>query len=176
MISTKEELKNVIELEKKGYGRNSLIRRYLRELRICEYYKNCGGGGTTRHLFKLQNIYRKTWGLRVGFENQLNVFGKGLHIFHTGNIIINGTSSVGEYCNIIGSTCLGSKNGGNGPTLGDHCELGMNSVVIGNVQIGNNVYIGAGAVVTKSFEQNGVSLAGVPAKIVASRKDSKKAD
>ena len=43
MISTKEELKNVIELEKKGYGRNSLIRRYLRELRICEYYKNCGG-------------------------------------------------------------------------------------------------------------------------------------
>ena len=40
----------------------------------------------------------------------------------------------------------------------------------------NNVYIGAGAVVTKSFEQNGVSLAGVPAKIVASRKDSKKAD
>lgn len=37
-------------------------------------------------------------------------------------------------------------------------------------------YIGAGAVVTKSFEQNGVSLAGVPAKIVASRKDSKKAD
>ena len=44
MISTKEELKNVIELEKKGYGRNSLIRRYLRELRICEYYKNRGGG------------------------------------------------------------------------------------------------------------------------------------
>ena len=45
MISTKEDLKNVIELEEKGYGRNSLIRRYLRELRICEYYKNCAGGG-----------------------------------------------------------------------------------------------------------------------------------
>ncbi len=44
MISTKEELKNVIELEKKGYDRNSLIRRYLRELRICEYYKSGGGG------------------------------------------------------------------------------------------------------------------------------------
>ena len=96
--------------------------------------------------------------MRLGFEIPLNVFGKGLHIFHTGNIIINETSSVGEYCNIIGSTCLGSKDGGNGPTIGNHCELGMNSVV------------------TKSFEQNGVSLAGVPAKIVASRKDSKKAD
>ena len=175
MISTKEDLKNVIELEKKGYGRNSLIHRYLRELRICEYYKNCGGS-ITRILFKLHNFYRNRLGLRLGFEIPLNVFGKGLHIFHTGNIIINGTSSVGEYCNIIGSTCLGSKNGGSGPTLGNHCELGMNSVVIGNVQIGNSVYIGAGAVVTKSFEQDGVSLAGVPAKIVASRRDSKEAD
>lgn len=73
--------------------------------------------------------------LRLGFEIPLNVFGKGLHIFHTGNIIINETSSVGEYCNIIGSTCLGSKDGGNGPTIGNHCELGMNSVVIGNVKI-----------------------------------------
>lgn len=45
MISTKEDLKNVIELEEKEYGRSSLIRRYLRELRICEYYKNCSGGG-----------------------------------------------------------------------------------------------------------------------------------
>lgn len=45
MISTKEDLKNIIALEEKGYGRSSLIRRYLRELRICEYYKNCAGGG-----------------------------------------------------------------------------------------------------------------------------------
>lgn len=45
MISTKEDLKNIIALEEKGYGRSSLIRRYLRELRICEYYKNYAGGG-----------------------------------------------------------------------------------------------------------------------------------
>lgn len=167
MISTREELKNVIELEKKGYSRKSLIRRYLRELRICEYYNNCaGGGGITKLLFKLHNHYRNKIGLQLGFEIPLNVFGKGLHIFHTGNIIVNENSSVGEYCTIIGTTCLGSKNGGNGPSIGNHCELGMNSVVIGNVRIGDNVYIGAGAVVTKSFEQNEISLVGVPAKVV----------
>lgn len=44
MISTKEDLKNIIALEEKEYGRSSLIRRYIRELRICEYYKNCAGG------------------------------------------------------------------------------------------------------------------------------------
>lgn len=108
----------------------------------------------------------KTAQLKEMLEIPLNVFGKGLHIFHTGNIIVNENSSVGEYCTIIGTTCLGSKNGGNGPSIGNHCELGMNSVVIGNVRIGDNVYIGAGAVVTKSFEQNEISLVGVPAKVV----------
>ena len=47
MISTKEDLKNIIALEEKEYGRSSLIRRYLRELRICEYYKNWAGGHNT---------------------------------------------------------------------------------------------------------------------------------
>lgn len=136
----------------------------------------CVWGGITRLLFRIHNYYRNRIGLLLGFEIPLNVFGKGLHIFHTGSIIVNGTSSVGEYCNIIGTTCLGSKNGSNGPIIGDHCELGMNSIVIGDVRIGNNVYIGAGAVVTKSFEQNEISLAGVPAKIVTDRKDKMKVD
>ena len=84
MISTREELKNVIELEKKGYSRKSLIRRYLRELRICEYYNNCAGGGITKLLFKLHNHYRNKIGLQLGFEIPLNVFGKGLQADHAG--------------------------------------------------------------------------------------------
>lgn len=56
MISTKEDLKNIIALEEKGYGRSSLIRRYLRELRICEYYKNCAGGGVAQHDSCLNSI------------------------------------------------------------------------------------------------------------------------
>ena len=102
----------------------------------------------------------------MGFEIPLNVFDKGLHIIHAGNIIVNENSHVGEYCTIIGTTCLGSKNGGNGPILGSHCELGMNSIVIGEIELGNNVFVGAGAVVTKSFSDDGISLAGVPAKVV----------
>lgn len=52
----------------------------------------------------------------------------------------------------------------------------MNSIVIGDVRIDNNGYIGAGAVVTKSFEQNEISLTEVPAKIVTDRKDKMKVD
>lgn len=38
--------------------------------------------------------------------------------------------------------------------------------MFGNIQIGNNVTIGANAVVNKSFEQDNITLVGVPAHIV----------
>ena len=43
--------------------------------------------------------------------------------------------------------------------------IGANAVVIGNVTIGDNVFIGAGAVVVKDVPSNCV-VAGNPAKIV----------
>ena len=99
----------------------------------------------------------------LGYEVPLNVFDKGLHIFHSGSLVVNGQCQVGKNCKIIGSACLGGKNGGGGPKIGDNCELGMFSVVIGKIEIGNNVKIGAGAVVTKPFLEDNLSLVGVPA-------------
>lgn len=96
----------------------------------------------------------------------MNVFDRGLRIFHSGALVVNGKCKVGKDCTIIGSACLGGKNGSGGPTLGNGCELGMFSIVLGEIKIGDNVKIGAGAVVTKSFEDNEVSLVGVPAHIV----------
>ena len=42
--------------------------------------------------------------------------------------------------------------------------MGFGSVVIGNVRIANNVTVGANAVVTKSFDEDGSVIVGVPAK------------
>lgn len=69
----------------------------------------------------------------------------------------------------MGTICLVSKNVGNSSMIGVHCELGMNSVIIGDVRIGNNVYICVGTVVIRSFKQNEISLASIPAKIVAKK-------
>lgn len=43
--------------------------------------------------------------------------------------------------------------------------IGMNAIILPNVHLGNNVIVGAGAVVTKSFPDN-VVIAGNPAKII----------
>lgn len=50
-------------------------------------------------------------------------------------------------------------------TIGNNCWLGGNSVICPGVTLGNNVVVGAGAVVTKSFGDN-VVLAGNPAKVI----------
>lgn len=48
-------------------------------------------------------------------------------------------------------------------TIGNNCWLGANSIVLPGVSLGDNVIVGAGAVVTRSYGDN-VVLVGVPAK------------
>lgn len=50
--------------------------------------------------------------------------------------------------------------------LGENCWIGMNTVVLPGVKLGAKTVVAAGAVVTKSFPEGNVVLAGVPAKIV----------
>jgi hypothetical protein len=50
--------------------------------------------------------------------------------------------------------------------IGDDTWLGANSVILPGVRLGRHVYVAAGAVVTKSFPQDNILLAGVPARIV----------
>ncbi|WP_285060296.1 acyltransferase [Pedobacter ginsengisoli] len=49
--------------------------------------------------------------------------------------------------------------------IGQNCWLGANSVLLPGVEIGNNVIVAAGSVVTKSFGSDLV-IGGVPAKII----------
>jgi acetyltransferase-like isoleucine patch superfamily enzyme len=50
--------------------------------------------------------------------------------------------------------------------IGEKCWIGMNSVILPGVILGNNTVVGAGSVVTKSYEGGRVVIAGVPAKII----------
>ena len=50
-------------------------------------------------------------------------------------------------------------------TIGDNCWIGGGAIINPGVTLGNNVVVGSGAVVTKSFPDN-VVIAGNPAKII----------
>jgi len=56
---------------------------------------------------------------------------------------------------------------GKGIRIGRNCWLGANVVILPEVELGDNVIVAAGAIVTRSFESNCV-IAGVPAKVIKS--------
>lgn len=50
--------------------------------------------------------------------------------------------------------------------IGEKCWIGMNSMILPGVKLGNNTIVGAGSVVTKCFEEGNCVIVGNPAKII----------
>lgn len=79
--------------------------------------------------------------------------GGGLVLVHAFGITINGYCSIGKNCVILPNVTLGYSKG-SVPTIGDNVFIGAGAVIIGGVRIGNSVKIGAGAVVVDDVPDN----------------------
>jgi len=71
--------------------------------------------------------------------------------------VITGTARIGDNCTIRHLTTISSKKKEDGslgpsPIIGNNVDIGVNASIIGGVHIGNDVIIGAGAVVTKNIK------------------------
>lgn len=183
MIKTSHQLKEILKLDYPYYHRKSkkdlmldilfsreeiCIWNYIKNMRYCDYY-------TTNKHKSLFHAFMYWWHLRKHNRNSVKLgliigagaFGAGLCIYHTGNIVVNGYSKIGKNCKLHGSNCIGNSHCEDDcPTIGDNVRLGVGAKVFGKIYIANNVTIAAGAVVTKSCYEEGVTLAGVPAKII----------
>jgi len=50
--------------------------------------------------------------------------------------------------------------------IGKNCWIGTNSTILPGIELGDRTIVGANTVVTKSFSEGNVIIAGTPAKIV----------
>ncbi len=81
------------------------------------------------------------------------------------SIFISGGAQIGRNCIIfqqvtIGSNTLPGSRGTGVPVIGDNCYIGAGAKIIGKVRVGNNVRIGANAVVYKDVPDDSVVLSG----------------
>ncbi len=93
-------------------------------------------------------------------------FGPGLYIGHFGGIIVGGDVVVGENCNISQGVTLGEHHGS--PTIGNRVYIAPGAKVFGPLTVGDDVSIGANAVVTRDVPPFSTAV-GVPARVVDRR-------
>lgn len=125
---------------------------------------------------KIERVYVKykfhKLSILLGYSIPVGKVGPGLSIAHTGTIVINGNTTVGENLRIHEGVTIGATNGSKkAPQLGDNIFVGTGAKIIGDLKIASDVAVGANAVVVKDIDEPGTTWGGVPAKKI-SDKDS----
>lgn len=96
------------------------------------------------------------------------MFGPGLSLPHKGNIIVNSQTKIGENCRIHVGVNIGAHHD-KAPRIGNNVYIGPDAIIFDDIEIADNVSIGANATVNKSFTEltnPNVVIAGTPAKVV----------
>lgn len=179
-ITSFRQLKEVLSTEKENYPNNWFDYiscnqrvynwRFIKLLRKCEFYRYKFEHSHMPHWKAMYYIARtrKNWlGVFIGVEVPECCFDEGLIIHHCGSIVVNGSSVIGKNCQLHGDNCIGNIGRGvltNCPHIGDNVDIGVGAKVLGGIYIADNIKIGANAVVTKSFEESGITIVGIPAK------------
>jgi serine O-acetyltransferase len=159
-------------------GITNLIWRYQRLLRTAEYIHNCKKKAVYRLTTEKYLAFRlHRLGLVLGFSIPLNVFGPGLCIVHYGTIIVNSDARIGANCELhnlvhIAQNLHDAQKGAESdraPTIGDNVFIGPGARVLGDITIADGIVIGANSVVTNSFYEPNITIAGAPARKISDR-------
>lgn len=125
-------------------------------------------------------LYQRRWFVTARFFSQVARFftgieihpgasiGHGLFIDHGMGVVIGETAEIGDNCTLFQGVTLGGtgkERGKRHPTLGNNVMVATGAKVLGNITIGDNSKIGAGAVVVKPVPPD-CTVVGVPGRIV----------
>lgn len=106
------------------------------------------------------------------------VIGNRVFIDHGMGVVIGETAEVGDDVTLYQGVTLGGtslEKGKRHPTLKNGVIVGGGAMVLGPITLGEHAIVGANAVVVKDVP-DGVTVAGVPAKIVRGRRVSEESD
>jgi len=113
----------------------------------------------------LYHISYKLVQVATGIELPCEVIvGRNFTIDHFGGIVVSGYARFGDNCRIRTGVVVGLRRVEEkcAPVIGDNVDIGAGAKLLGPIRIGNNVLIGANAVVLCDVPDNSIAV-GVPA-------------
>ena len=126
------------DIERYAKKPDAYLKKFHFFFRKCQSTKNPFLLSIYRFLFKK---IKEKHGIELYYKTQI---GKGFHLGHPYNITINENVIIGNNCNIHKGVCIGQENRGKRkgvPQIGSCCWIGINAVIVGNIQIGDDVLI-----------------------------------
>lgn len=106
-------------------------------------------------------LAHRFWSVVSGADIPLNCnIEGGLLIPHPNGIVIHPNARIGANCLIFQQVTIAGT-----VVMGYHVDIGTGAKILGPLKIGNNVNIGANAVVTKDVE-SGCTVIGIPAHVI----------
>lgn len=99
------------------------------------------------------------FGLEIG-----GTIGGGMYIAHPVGCVIH-AKTIGENCSIVAATTIGMRNEWAFPQIGDNVFVGAGARVLGDIHVGDNVKIGANAVVIHDVPDD-TTVVGIPARAI----------
>lgn len=81
-------------------------------------------------------------------------------------IIVNSQSVVGDYCSLSSGVVIAHAHD-KCPTIGNYCELMIDSKVLGGIKVPDHCRIGASALVIKTITESNTTWGGVPARKIS---------
>lgn len=124
--------------------------------------------GGTHHLARfIEILYNMICGNGISTQAQI---GDGTVFYHHGvGCVVHELCTIGENCRIFGNVTLGCKwteneEPGLPHRIGNNVMIGAGAVILGDISVGDNSIIGANAVVLEDVPDNSIAV-GVPAAI-----------
>jgi serine O-acetyltransferase len=115
----------------------------------------------------LDFMVQALWGIEIPRAAKV---GPGLYIGHYGGITVSSQAVIGRDCNLSQNITIGVSGGGarrGAPAIGDNVYIAPGARLFGKITIGNNVKIGANAVIHKDLPDNAIAVLDPGFKIIS---------
>jgi len=144
--------------------------KFLTVFRLTQHYRR-----KNRLLFYFFFLWLRrlkfNYGLDISYRTKI---GKGFYIGHFGGVVIHGDVEIGDNCNLSQGVTIGILQRGNKiglPKIGNRVFIGPGAIILGGITVGDDVLIGANAIVT--FDVPNFSVVASPLATIISNKGSK---